>query len=89
VLGLQLRYSNHCETTWGRYVGDCSCQVDYFEIQSYDQNGSHLRASSRDRSPTNSAATVMLDDHRLLNRVCMSYSQDDGATHHITCTGKF
>jgi hypothetical protein len=89
VLGLQLRYSNHCETTWGLYVGDCSCQVDYFLIESYDRNGTHLRANSIDRSNTNSAATVMLDDHRLLNRVCMRYSQDDGATKHDACTGKF
>jgi hypothetical protein len=89
AFGLQLRYSNHCETTWGRFAGNCSCQVDYFEIRSYFLDGVTLRAWSRDRAPTNSSATVMLNDHNLLNQACISYSTNDGATHEISCTGKY
>ncbi|MFC4587108.1 YjfA family protein [Sphaerisporangium corydalis] len=90
VAGLQLRYSPACQTTWGKFSGDCSCQVDYFEIQSYyNKTGGALRASSRDRAPTNSSATVMLDDYHLYNQVCISYSNDDGATHQVRCTGRY
>jgi len=88
VMGLQLRYSRKCETTWAMQYG-CSCQLLGVLQQSFLPDGSTERAYSWDLAPSNSAATVMMDDHHYLNRVCLYYTNADSSANFWACTAMY
>jgi|SRR6185369_10206633 len=87
IMGTELRYSPECETTWGRQVYSCSCQLVRVWIRSWDAHG-YLRNQSSAKAPSNSNVTVMMDDHGLYNEVCLQYT-DENAGDNWACSKRF
>jgi hypothetical protein len=82
---VEMRYSPHCRTVWGR--GDFDSYQETILIEVYDLNGNFLR---RDFDFASGNWTVQFNDAGLRARVCWAY-WDDTQTYLTNryCTPKY
>jgi len=85
---ITLRYSTACETTWGRYAITGTPFVETIHQSKYTDGT--MRVTLRNETGIGSW-TLMLNDHNLLNRVCLHdyYTEENyvaGRIQEIKCT---
>jgi len=84
-----LRYSTSCQTTWAYLQPHCNCLVSNVWVESYRTSTTSTVRASAGQLPENTDATYMLDDAKLYNRACATYTQDFGDTWQTTCTSRY
>jgi hypothetical protein len=88
-VSVELRYSTRCETTWARATRTGGVYWDVIHYSKFKSGTA--RKTERNEFYGGASWTTMLDDHNLLNRVCIEdfYNEDDyvaGRIHERACT---